>query len=637
MLSENTQSAVLASKTEQAVEETISIHNDENTMTFIPSRIWLGEKKGFYFGTGNKGTGYYVDSLQQQQDGQISKKRKKSVRIAEDQNEMKLLLEELEKKAAGYSILELSKKGVHAASKSLANVYKQNIRKRAEYPKKPEHYMDSELALYEQITALQALATDTQVYRYIESSNLMLTLVQLLGHENTDICASVVSLLLEWIDPSLVTEDRAVLPFLGSFAAMTMEGWERVVLNLDRFQNDEESQDKNLKGVDNTLELMENILELDGLLAPDGILGKEKNVHTVMARDSMIVSWLFTTIENESELQNKDELLVAKCVELLSLLSQNIDVFFALPDWSKFQSTTNDNILSGKKRKKNQIDGIETLLQFIAVYRKKQPKSDVEIEILENSCITLSSCISFSTSNISAFLNGQGVELVIRCLKEKMHAGGSSLKLLDFFGDDEVYKSAAEKLVIAGGLKYLFPIFVGFRIPKPAIQASRSIKAKRKWLTELKAQVIRILYALSFQLDRQSPEDAMSRFVAKFVEDDLKYCDRLVELLLEYDERKRKAEYNFFRSDIEDTLDADQVAFASFEAKLNGGGDICYRLAAITAFICVNSKRCHERIFFQLKMQQSGVSLIKDAMNEFALSLENGRQKRHIESLMGQI
>ena len=41
------------------------ISNDENTKAFIPTRTWLGEKKGFYFGTGDEGTGYYIDSLQQ--------------------------------------------------------------------------------------------------------------------------------------------------------------------------------------------------------------------------------------------------------------------------------------------------------------------------------------------------------------------------------------------------------------------------------------------------------------------------------------------------------------------------------------------------------------------------------------------
>mmetsp|Transcript_1245 Transcript_1245/g.3096 ORF Transcript_1245/g.3096 Transcript_1245/m.3096 type:complete len:550 (+) Transcript_1245:134-1783(+) len=549
---------------------------------------------------------------------------------------MKFLLEELENKASGSSILELSKKGVHAASRSLKNIYEQNVRRRAEYADQPDQYMDSELALYEQLTALQALATDTQVYKYIKSSDLMESLIQLLGHDNTDICACVISLLLEWIDPSLVVEDSAVLPLLKSFAAMTMNGWETVVLNLERFQEDEDSQDRNLNGVDNTLSLMENILELDALLAPNGVL-ETSSVHRVMVKESVILSWLFATINNTSKSPNPNIILKGRCLEILALLSQNVDLHSAFPNWSSLEGLKSCR-KDGVSEMQTSVDGIETLLQCIAHFRKRQPESDLEIEVLENSCMILSSCVSFSISNITSFLEGQGVELVIRCLKERMHAGGASLKLLDFFGDDRVYKVGAERLVTTGGLRFLFPIFVGKRIPKPANQSSRSIKAKRKWLNGLRAQIIRIFYALTFQLDIHSPEDALSRFVAKFVEDDLKYCDRVVELLLEYDERARKAEYQFFRSDIEDNISDDQVALAAFDAKLCGGGDIYHRLAAISAFICSNSKRCHERILLQLKMQQSGVSLIKDALNEFSASLtSNGRQKRHIESLSAVI
>ncbi len=608
-------------------------NNDEQMTAFIPSKTWLGEKKGFYFGTGDEGTGYYFDTLQQD-DVPLTRKKKK-VKISEDQNEMKLLIEQLEKKAEGSSILELSKKGVHAASKSLENLYQQNIQKRTEHPMEPEQYMESELALYEQLVALQALATDTQVYGYIENSNLMPTLMQLLEHENTDICASVVSLLLEWIDPLLVAEDAEVLPLLKNFAAVTMEGWETIVLNLQRFQNDEESNDSNLKGVENTLSLMENILELDALLAPTGVL-ETGNVRTSMVKHSDIVSWLFMIIENTSTKESKNVALRGRIFEVLSLLAQGIDLYTALPDWSKLPGI--DPSKKGNTLTTQSINGIESLLQSIALYRKEQPKTDLEIEMLENSSMILSSCISFSTLNLSSFLEGQGVELVIRCLKERMHAGGSCLKLLDFFGAEETHKIAAEKLVTAGGLKYVFPIFVGRRIPKPATQASRTPKAKHKWLAELKAQTIRIFYSLTIHLDSQSPQDAKSRFIAKFVEDDLKYCDRLVELLLEYDERARKAEYEFFRSDIEDNIDDEQVALAAFDAKLSGGGDICFRLAAVIAFVCVNSKRCHQKIVLQLKMHESGISLIKNALAEFSLSLSSkGRQKRLIEELRQNI
>jgi len=284
------------------------------------------------------------------------------------------------------------------------------------------------------------------------------------------------------------------------------------------------------------------------------------------------------------------------------------------------------------------MNGIEILIQVIAPYRKKQPETDLDTELLENACIAMSSCISFSVPNMTAFLDAQGVELIIRCVKERVHAGGCGLKLLDFFDEDQVYKQGAERVVTASGLKFLFPIFLGNRIPKPW-STPTTPKAKREWFHSIKTQTVRIFYALALQLDDSSPEDAKARFLAKFAGEDMKYCDRLVELLFEYDERVRKAEFNFYRSsDVDESLVAeDDLALAVMEAKLKAGGDVYYRVGAITAYVAANSKKCHERILSQLHLQQSGISLIKGALIDFRSSLKNGRQKQFIDALLDLI
>ena len=101
---------------------------------------------------------------------------------------------------------------------------------------------------------------------------------------------------------------------------------------------------------------MENILELDTLLAPGGVLERD-NVQTVMARDSMIVSWFFTTIENASEKDCEKSSVRGRSFELLALLAQSIDVYNVLPNWSTLPSTSNfknESELDSKKR----INGI---------------------------------------------------------------------------------------------------------------------------------------------------------------------------------------------------------------------------------------------------------------------------------------
>jgi hypothetical protein len=116
---------------------------------YIASAIWQGPKNGYYFGTGNNGTGYYVDNYgreqQQSQKEQLERnsklsstqKKKKSVTISEDNNEMKILLEDLEKKSTNTPIVELTAKGIKAAAKSLESIYKKNALKREEFSDQP--------------------------------------------------------------------------------------------------------------------------------------------------------------------------------------------------------------------------------------------------------------------------------------------------------------------------------------------------------------------------------------------------------------------------------------------------------------------------------------------------------------------
>jgi beta-catenin-like protein 1 len=239
------------------------------------------------------------------------------------------------------------------------------------------------------------------------------------------------------------------------------------------------------------------------------------------------------------------------------------------------------------------MDGMEILLQALAIYRKTQPPGQVECDFLENVCLALAAALTYSSVNVDKFLQAQGIELVLRCLKEKVHAGGVALKLLDLQST-----RACEQMIKAGGLKYIFPLFVGRAIPKP-IDTSK--KARKEWLHMLEEDTISILYTMTRYLTPQSPDDAMERLVVKFSEDDNK-CNRLVELLLKYDTKARMAEYKFYRSNEEEE---DELAALAF--KLKGGGDLFHRLGAICAFCCVGSKKCHVLIRDQLILQKSGI------------------------------
>jgi beta-catenin-like protein 1 len=298
----------------------------------------------------------------------------------------------------------------------------------------------------------------------------------------------------------------------------------------------------------------------------------------------------------------------------------------------------------------------------VARFRKAQPPDEAELSALENACLVLDAVLLYSDRNLEAFLGRQGVELALRCARERVHAGALALRWLDVGsappaaaaqdagggGGVSVRRRLCERAVEAGALKLLFPLLMGRHLPRaapvslPSSSSGASIRAKREWAANLESTVISVLYSLTVHLRDDSPNDAKPRLVAKFVEPDK--CDRLVELCLAYDRRARQAEFDFYR-DAEESLggggaagDPSLAATAALAARLEGGGDALRRACAVAAFCCAESRRCHERILSQLRLQGSGVTLVREALREFAANLDDGStQKAQIESYLERI
>lgn len=612
---------------------------------FIPSASWTGSKPGYYFASGSKGIGYYLDAKESPK-----KKPRKGVQIDEDRNETRVivssdeLLKRAEEQAREAKVVDLSPKGVKIASVSLQKAIQTNEMMRAKYNDDPSQYMESEIALYENIAMLKAFAAEpAKLYSSLLEYELVSTLLQLLLHENPDVVTAVVSVLLEWLDSSLLFDETVgiLVPEVIAIASCVLqEGAEYLVGNLSRLERSSDEDDQVGRGVEDILALLENLMEMDLLVQQSAnethkIVPTGFSVAGALCRETLFMSWLFQQL-------NESTVLRDRALELLALVSPREDVYSVVSDWSRIKPYTSSIIedVSDHNKSSNEssspsaeIDAIELLLQTIAVFRKKQPESDQALEALENACIILSSAIVYSDQNLEAFLERQGVELVVRCLKEKVHAGGVSLKLLDFNGPSHVHKMACEQLIAAGGLKFLLPMFMGQNLPQIAPIAATSKKTKRDWNNTIGEWTIRILYALSRHLDDKSPHDSKQRLLAKFVQKDR--CCRLVEKLIFYDQKARLAEYKFFRSDIEESVDDEEVVqLGALEAKLQGGGDLWHRLAAIAAFCCSGSKRCHEQILSELQAKELGFGFIRDALDEFISVLEASEQKLRLRSYL---
>jgi hypothetical protein len=427
-----------------------------------------------------------------------------------------------------------------------------------------------------------------------------------------------------------------------------------------------ESEEEELKGIDDILTLVENLLDLDQLgvlkLAPElatssGEDDTDNNTTSRMTiafhltQNSTLTSYLLMKL-SQKKLEDWTLTMKLHASEVLASIVQHEDSrrslknISALKPYASMFDDDNDNDKKKGVQKKQSIDGIECLLQAIAVYRKKDPTTEEECEYLENIFNTLAASL-LNNDNLTMFIEAQGIELMLRCINEKVHSGYCSIKILFFCvsGPSESYKRAAEVFVDAGGLKSLFPILMGRKssMPKPAKcsdagnldvirkyaalqkqnrrkgkgeqqkKPSRRMKqvlaANREWFHTLEAHSIQILYGLTRYLDDSSPRDAKLRVASKFIENDGEKCDRLVELCLKYDAKMRQAEYDYFKSDEAEEAEENgiDIDFAAMNAKLKAGGDLFHRLGAIIAFAATGSKRAHEHILEQLRIQNSGI------------------------------
>lgn len=105
--------------------------------------------------------------------------------------ELRALLE------SGSEIPQLDVVGVKKLLLSLERAITANRAARLKHPSEPLKYLDSEVALDGSIKGLQALAAAPEHYAVLLSSGSLASLLDLFTHDNSDIAASVVSLLAE--------------------------------------------------------------------------------------------------------------------------------------------------------------------------------------------------------------------------------------------------------------------------------------------------------------------------------------------------------------------------------------------------------------------------------------------------------
>ncbi len=473
--------------------------------------------------------------------------------------------------------------------------------------------MSNELALNDEICGFQAVAVDVSMYGYLVEFGVIKSFLTLLSHENGDVAMSVVNVLVELLDPLLLREDTEKageeekkdssaevrgrnVGLLGR-SFVDGGGVELLVSNIGRLDENVEAE---AKGIEDILTLLEALLDLDreGVLQQTSGGGDEEgkksfSVVTLLCKQTYLLSWLFGRIEKKNEVDatatapTSPAVLKLHASEVLSTILQHEDYSMqrcgvklsCLPKYTSAFDDLDEKPTSKSKTSKNDgegkeeaVDGMEILLQSIAVFRKSDPQTEVECEFLENTFDAMAASL-LREDNVEDFVKYQGIELMLRCLREKVHSGGGALKVLNFAlsgsarsaseeaatistdgnstGVNDAYKRACENFIQAGGLKVLFPLFMVRKsaIPCPALcseagsnlakkatsnnahkddkdkaalskRAKKAAHARKKWLAEVEKNVMYVMYALTRYIDEKSPHDAHARLLVKFVEED---------------------------------------------------------------------------------------------------------------------
>lgn len=467
------------------------------------------------------------------------------------------LLEEIEKSQNSIEIVDV--KTLKKLVLSFERRLKDNIAARLKYPDQPEKFADSEIELHEEIEKLKILAGAPELYPDLVNLNTIPAILDLLTHDNTDIAIDVVALLQDLTDEDVLDENDEPAQILVD-CLIENNVLESLVQNLLRLS---ESDPDEVAAVYSTLSTIENLIEVKPAVAE------------LVCERTKLLRWIIGKIKVREFDSNKQY-----ASEILAILLQS--------------SVANQKRLG-------QMNGVDVMLQAVAMYKSRDPKSLDEEEMVENlfDCLC---CMLMPLENKERFLKSEGVELMIIIMNQKKLCYGSAIRALDFAMTN--YPPACERFVDVMGLKTAFPAFMG-KIPSTKNKKKRSKE-------ELEERLISLIASLFGGVLRGSRRE---RLLSKFVENEYEKIDRLMELYMRYSNRVKEESERLNNLELDDLeMDEDE----KYNRKLESGLYSLQLIAVILGHLWTSEHpRIRARIELLLKQQKLTKNDVKDVLQEY--------------------
>ncbi|KAK6154080.1 hypothetical protein DH2020_013719 [Rehmannia glutinosa] len=351
------------------------------------------------------------------------------------------LLEALEKSQQN-TIETLDLKTLKKLALSLERRLNANTAARLRYPDNPDKFADSELELHDELQKLKILAGAPELYPDLVSLGTVNSITGLLNHDNTDIAIDAVTLLQDLTDADVIEDNDESAQVLVD-ALIENNAVELLIQNLGRLSDSDPDESA---AIYNTLSTIENLIEV------------KPSVSELVCEKTKLLKWLQARIKIREFDSNKQY-----ASEILAILLQN--------------SVAN-------QKRFGQMNGVDTLLQAVAMYKSKDPKTGNEEEMVENlfDCLC---CLLMPLENKEKFVKAEGVELMIIIMNQKKLCYGSAIRALDFAMTN--YPPACERFIDVMGLKTAFPAFMG------TSQYSNRVKAETERLNQLELDDLELI------------------------------------------------------------------------------------------------------------------------------------------------
>ncbi|KAM4623259.1 beta-catenin-like protein 1 isoform 2-T2 [Discoglossus pictus] len=452
---------------------------------------------------------------------------------------------------------------------------------RIKFPDNPEKFMESELDLNDIIQEMHVIATIPDLYHLLVELNAVQSLLGLLSHENTDVCIAVVDLLQELTDIDTLHESEEGAQVLidalveGQVVALLVQNLERL----------DETVKEEADGVHNTLAIIENMTEFRPEICSD-------------AAQQGLLQWLLKRLKAKVPFDaNK-----LYCSEILAILLQNND---------------------DTRELLGELDGIDVLLQQLSVFKRHDPGTAEEQEMMENLFDALCSCLMLS-SNRERFLKGEGLQLMNLMLREKRMSRTSALRVLDHAMIGPEGTDNCHKFVDILGLRTIFPLFM--KSPKKMKKTGVSEKEHEEHVCSILASLLRNLKG-----------QQRTRLLSKFTENDSEKADRLLELYFKYLDAVRVADKKI-EGEKHDMVRRGEILDDDLEEefylrRLDAGLFLLQLLCYITAEICnAGTPQIRQRVLQILNMRGSSIKIMRHILKEYSESIGDGKSAEFRES-----